>query len=253
MLRLVHLTPGRSGRQGEVGQAGEAVRRLVWRRAGARDRAGGCRWTLPDKREYIWLCADEEEWVQLPCETRCRRTFVGEKVAERKTWQGVWQSIWHVAWQVVWQSNWQGVRQGAHLEQEKGADGGEEEQEVPGEILSLLTISFRNPQFYTNNLSQKSSVFEQSLSEILSLILIISLRAKAAACRGKARVEGVLAKAAGGEGRTPLFSLMRFIFERYWWRQVEKEKKELKGSYPKICTSYVAAALVYGLIDKPEH
>ena len=154
MPRLVHLTPGRSGRQGEVGQAGEAVRRLVWRRAGARDRAGGCRWTLPDKREYIWLCADEEEWVQLPCETRCRRTFVGEMVAERKTWQGVWQSIWHVAWQIVWQSNWQGVRQGAHLEQEKGADGGEEEQEVPGEILSLLTISLRNPQFYTNNLSQ---------------------------------------------------------------------------------------------------
>jgi len=48
--------------------------------------------------------------MQLPCETRCRRTFVGEKVAERKTWQG--------------------VRQGAHLEQRKGADGGEEEQEV---------------------------------------------------------------------------------------------------------------------------
>merc|ERR1711899_383268 len=41
-------------------------------------------------------------------------------------------------------------------------------------------------------------------------------RAKAAAGRGKARVEGVLAKAAGGEGRTPLFSLMRFIIERYW-------------------------------------
>ena len=150
MPRLVHLTPGRSGRQGEVGQAGEAARRLVWRRAGARGRAGGCRWTLPDKREYIWLCADEEEWVQLPCETGCRRTFVGEKVAERKTWQGVWQSIWHVPWQVVWQSNWQGVRQGAHLEQEKGADGGEEEQEVPGEILSLLTISLRNLQFYNS-------------------------------------------------------------------------------------------------------